>query len=152
MLYRKCASFLKGSLFAAAESSWVSQGKRKCYQAMVISKQYNAISTSASQLDLCCLLTHVGNAISSRINQGLAPKPCCFYTAASATHDDSLHPPALCAPIFWHDGNCHARDCPSLPMNMTTAPKGLLIRPLFHNRTVSSEYTKGPTEKDNRDI
>lgn len=38
------------------------------------------------------------------------------------------------------------------PQNMKAAPKRLLIRPMFHNRMVSSESTKGPTEKDNRDV
>lgn len=115
-------------------------------------KQYNAISTSASQLDLFCPMTHVGKAGSFRISQGLAPKPCSFYTLASAAHMVTL-----CIYLFFvvlssdTTGTAMLKAALWPPQNMKRAPKRLLIRPLLHTRMVSPESSKGPMEKDNSD-
>lgn len=80
-------------------------------------KQYNAISTSASQCDLFCPMTHMGKAGSLRSSQGLAPKPCGFHTPASAIHMVTLCVyPLFCAPVLSHYGNCHTRGCPMAPI------------------------------------
>lgn len=46
-----------------------------------------------------------------------------LYTCVSYTHSDPVHLPALCAPVLWYYGNCHARGCPMAHIEYEESPK-----------------------------
>lgn len=100
-------------------------------------KWHNTISTSASQLDLFCLMTHMGKAVSFRTNQGLAAEYCWFSILAS-----TIYLPA------W---NCQARGSPMAPQRIWRQPKNVSrSNPFLHTKMASPESSKEPMEESNR--